>query len=532
MNLLSISPQIPVVSAPVNGTSAPEALKAAGETVGGLGQQIHRLGHGDHVCLIYETFEEQMAALVPFFQEGLARGECCAYIVDERTAEEVAAALAARGTDVEAALASGALRFLTKRDAYLRSGAFDPQAMIAFLKQTQDETLAAGFTGLRVTGEMTWALGPETGCERVIEYEALINDFFTGSRSLAICQYNRCRFPAEIIRDTLRTHPVAVVGNEVHENLFYETPEMVLGKESASTRVDWMVTQLQRVRTGERRLVELGEQLSEQAAENARLYREAQEAVLLRDEFLSVASHELKTPLTPLQLKLQGIKREAARSPGGQVPSSQVVRAVDGAEQQVRKLAGLVNELLDVARLTEGRLSLSPEGVDLPQLLGDVVGRFAPEAARAECPLRLEVAAGIVGTWDRQRLEQIITNLLTNALKYGAGRPVSLEARVDGGLACIDVRDEGIGIAPESLERIFGKFERAVPERHYGGLGLGLYIAQQLAHAMGGEIRVQSRLGEGSVFTVLLPLSVGPWQEVAGNKKAAGPELRTPGLQA
>jgi signal transduction histidine kinase len=527
MHLLAIPPPTPARASLLEGTSAPEALKAAGESVGGLAQQIHRLDHGDHVCLIYETFEEQMAALVPFFQEGLARGECCAYIVDERTADEVAAALAAEGTDVEAARAGGALLFLTKRDAYLRSGAFDPQAMVAFIQQTQDDALAAGFTGLRVTGEMTWALGSETGCDRLIEYEALINRFFTGSRSLAICQYNRGRFPADIIRDTLRTHPMAVVGNEVHENLFYETPEMVLGTESAATRVDWMVSQLQRVRSGERRLVELGEQLAEQAAENARLYREAQEAVLLRDEFLSVASHELKTPLTPLQLKLQGIKREATRGPGGQVPAEQVVRAVEGAEQQVRKLAGLVNELLDVARLTEGRLALAPEPVDLAELLGDVEGRFAPEAAKMGSPLRARSAPGVVGTWDRQRLEQIVTNLLTNALKYGAGRPVSLEARVVGPQAWIQVRDEGIGIAPENLGRIFGKFERAVPERHYGGLGLGLYIAQQLAHAMGGEIRVESRLGEGSVFTVVLPLTVSVWLERPGNTKAGGAGFRT-----
>jgi signal transduction histidine kinase len=515
----------------VPGASAPEALRVAGETVGDLSQQLHGLHQGDHVCLIYDSFEEQMEAMVPFFQDGLSRGERCGYIVDERDAEEVTAALARGGIDMEAALERGAFLFLTKREAYLRSGAFDPRLMVAFLQQTQDETLAAGFTGLRVTGEMTWALGPELGCERLIEYEALINRFFQGSRSLAICQYNRRRFPAELIRDTLRTHPVAVVGREVHENLFYETPEMVLGQESASTRVDWMVDQLQRVRRGERRLVELGEQLARQAAENARLYREAQAAVRLRDEFLSVATHELKTPLTPLHLKLQGIKREAERSPGETMPSAQVVRAVEGAEGQVRKLAVLVNELLDVARLTEGRLTLAPESVDLPGLLGEVAGRFAPEAVKAGCALRVCAPAGVVGLWDRQRLEQVVTNLLTNALKYGAGKPVSLEAQVVGAHAWIHVRDEGIGIAPRNLERIFGKFERAVPERHYGGLGLGLYIAQQLAHAMGGEIRVASTLGEGSVFTVVLPLTPRERNEVLENTKADGPESRTAGLR-
>jgi signal transduction histidine kinase len=280
------------------------------------------------------------------------------------------------------------------------------------------------------------------------------------------------------------------------------------------------------VRGGERRLVELGEQLAQQAAENARLYREAQKAVRMRDEFLSVASHELKTPLTPLHLKLQGIKREAERSPDGHMPGAQVVRAVEGAEQQVRKLAVLVNELLDVARLTEGRLTLAPEKVDVSQLLGELAGRFAPEAARMKCALRVDAPPGVVGSWDRQRLEQIVTNLLTNALKYGSGRPVTLTARQVGNQAWLLVRDEGIGIAPESLGRIFGKFERAVPERHYGGLGLGLYIAQQLAHAMGGEIRVESRVGEGSVFTVVLPLSTCPWKGAARDDDFNAPALR------
>jgi PAS domain S-box-containing protein len=219
--------------------------------VANLARQIEHTGKGDHICLVYETFAEQMATVTTFLKAGLARGERCVYLVDDRTADAITEALEASGFDVAAEQARGAFQLLTKRDAYLRAGAFDPQAMVAFLGETEAKALADGYTGLCITGEMTWALGPETGCERLIEYETLLNDYFPGSRSSAICQYNRQRFPATITRDVLRTHPVVVVGDMVCRNLFFEPPAMVLGDDSVAGRVDWMIAQLQRARAAE-----------------------------------------------------------------------------------------------------------------------------------------------------------------------------------------------------------------------------------------------------------------------------------------
>jgi PAS domain S-box-containing protein len=246
------------------------------------------------------------------------------------------------------------------------------------------------------------------------------------------------------------------------------------------------------------------------ALEGARLFQDAQRAVRLRDDFLAVASHELKTPLTPLRLHLQGLRRVVEASEGLPVEAGRVLRAVHGCEAQVRKLAGLVDDLLDVSRLAKGRLSLHLEPVDLLAVMRDVVEQLAPEAARAGC--RVEVGEGppVVGRWDRVRLEQVVTNLLTNALKYGARKPVLLRAWREGALARLLVRDEGIGIAPEHRARIFGKFERAVSDRHYGGLGLGLHITQQIVHALGGEMGLESEPGRGASFTVVLPLEGAP----------------------
>jgi PAS domain S-box-containing protein len=250
------------------------------------------------------------------------------------------------------------------------------------------------------------------------------------------------------------------------------------------------------------------EDLARRAAlsvENARLYREAQDAVRLRDEFLSIASHELKTPLTPLSLKLQMLASEARRQ-----PESPFRRAVEDyiavGSRQVKKLTELVNDLLDVARIAGGKLRLELEEVELGALVREVVTRYEPEAARAGSKLTLEEASGAVtGHWDRLRLEQVITNLVDNAIKYGSGKPIHVSLSADAGRARLRVRDEGIGISPEHLSRIFERFERAVSERHYGGLGLGLYITRTIVEALGGSIQVESTPGLGATFTVVLP---------------------------
>jgi signal transduction histidine kinase len=239
--------------------------------------------------------------------------------------------------------------------------------------------------------------------------------------------------------------------------------------------------------------------------EQRRLYQEAQEAIRVRDEFLSVASHELKTPLTPLSLRLQALAQETERQPDS--PYVQKVRAsVEVGRRQVTKLATLIGDLLDVSRIVAGRLRLEREDVDLAGVVRDVASRYELHATRVGSPLRVDVPGVVQGRWDALRVEQVVTNLVDNAIKYGAGKPVHIRLVVEAGDASLVVQDEGIGIAPEHLSRIFGRFERAVSERNYGGLGLGLYISKTLVEAMGGEIRVASTPGQGATFTVRLPL--------------------------
>ncbi|NPC83262.1 GAF domain-containing protein, partial [Pyxidicoccus fallax] len=265
--------------------------------------------------------------------------------------------------------------------------------------------------------------------------------------------------------------------------------------------------------------VPLGAELAHRAAlsmENARLYREAQEAIRLRDEFMSIASHELKTPLTPLSLKLQALARELARHPDA-IPRRVVESYLEVGTRQVKKLSELVGDLLDVSRITTGRVTVTLEDVDVDALVREVLARYEPQAARAGSTLQLDCrASGFVGRWDRLRLEQVITNLVDNAVKYGSGNPIHVCLEETPGGARLKVRDEGIGIDPEYLPRLFGRFERAVSERHYGGLGLGLYITRTLVEMMGGHVRVESEPGKGSTFTVELPRDSSAFVASAG----------------
>ena len=240
------------------------------------------------------------------------------------------------------------------------------------------------------------------------------------------------------------------------------------------------------------------------AIDNARLYREARQAIHLREEFLSIASHELKTPITALQLQVQSLRKALDRSPGG-VSAERLRNGLEVVDRQVKRQTRLIHELLDVSRITAGKLELNLEPLDLGALVREVAERFEPELARTGTPLELALAEDASGQWDRLRLDQVLTNLLSNAVKYGRGNPVRVELSATPEAVRVDVRDSGIGIGAEHVSRLFHRFERAVSERNYGGFGLGLWIARQMVEVLGGHITVRSELGVGSTFSVELP---------------------------
>jgi PAS domain S-box-containing protein len=255
--------------------------------------------------------------------------------------------------------------------------------------------------------------------------------------------------------------------------------------------------------------------------ERARLFRQAQEEVRERDEFLSIASHELRTPVTALQLQLQLLQRAAGRSGGP--GAATLAHKFAALERQCRRIAVLVNELLDVSRLRLGRLDLRREELDLADVARDTVSSLQEEGVRLGSRIEVSAPSTVTGKWDRVRIEQVITNLLSNALKFGKGKPIRVRVAGDGASARLSVSDEGIGIERSDHARVFERFERAVPTHHFGGLGLGLYISREIVQAHGGTIRLESEPGAGTTFTIELPREP---PVVASESASANAELR------
>jgi signal transduction histidine kinase len=241
-------------------------------------------------------------------------------------------------------------------------------------------------------------------------------------------------------------------------------------------------------------------------ADNARLYAEAQTAVRARDEFLSIASHELKTPLTSLYLVVESVQRHLPQIVDRSLSIEWFDHRLRLIGRHVERLGRLVDELLDLSRLLAGKFRLEVEWVDLGELVREVSERLLGPGSPPPVRVDLDIVQRVAGRWDRLRVEQVFTNLLSNAMKYGAGRPIEVAATSNGRVASLRVTDHGVGIAVEDQRRIFERFERAASTSHVPGLGLGLFIALQIVEAMGGTIRVASAIGQGSTFTVELPL--------------------------
>lgn len=475
----------------------PDMVQNNASEVTSLEAQISELSHGDHVCMIYESREEQIAGAVPFIRDGLERNERCVYIADDSTIQDARAALTAVGIDVEKETARGALSLMTKRDSYLRSGDFDPVGMVSFLEQTVERALADGFAGFRVTGEMTWALGCEHGCERLIEYEARLNNFFPRSRALAICQYNRKRFSPHVIYNILRTHPRAVIGRNVCSNLYYEPPEAVLKDQSIAEKVDWMLQQLRKAREIELQIARFNATLEAKVAEKTSSLEEAREQL---QTFCYTMAHDLRSPLRTIESYAEMVVQDH----GAQLDT-------DGRSylERIRKAAtrlqSLVGDLLSYAQVLRSDVGLEP--IEARPFLELAVLEFKQSAAGRNAELEMRCKPGWV-TGHRATLNGVVLNLLSNAAKFVAEgkRPRIIVATEESGdFLRISVADNGVGVPLEAQDRLFRPFERLHPRHAFEGSGMGLAIVKKSVERMGGRVGVESVPERGSRFWFELP---------------------------
>jgi PAS domain S-box-containing protein len=259
-------------------------------------------------------------------------------------------------------------------------------------------------------------------------------------------------------------------------------------------------------RTYTRSDMDLVEELARRAAlavDNARLYRHARDAIAARDEFLSVAAHEIRGPTNAIHMAVQSVRQ--AKVPEGALP-----RVVGIIERQDLRLSQFVDELLEVGRIQAGALRLAFEDVDLGSVVHEVVARLGPQLSRSGSSLTVTDGSKVVGQWDKDRVDQVVYNLISNAIKFGLGKPIDVSVGVRDGHAILTTRDHGMGISPDVRSRLFKPFERGVSGRHFGGLGLGLYIVKTIVEALGGSVTLETEPGVGSTIMVDLPQTQVP----------------------
>jgi signal transduction histidine kinase len=302
---------------------------------------------------------------------------------------------------------------------------------------------------------------------------------------------------AELMRGTERTRAIPIVfvsaaGREL--NYAFR------GYESGA--VDFLYKPLEphTVRSKVNVFVELYRQRQQLQLAQAQLQR----AVRMRDDFLSMISHELRNPLNSVYLQAQ-VRRKMLSGPTPP-DNAAMLRTVERDERQIRSMVRLLDDMLDVSRLRTGKLAIAPAPFDLAESAHAVVEAMQEQARQKGVAITLDAPDALPLEGDEFRIEQVINNLLTNALRYGEGKPVTVTVTAAGGEARVCVRDQGMGIAPEDQERIFEQFERTDGAAQVAGLGLGLYIARQIAQAHGGQLQVHSRPGEGAEFVLSLPL--------------------------
>ncbi|MDK6079820.1 hybrid sensor histidine kinase/response regulator [Massilia varians] len=324
---------------------------------------------------------------------------------------------------------------------------------------------------------------------------------------------------AELMRGTERTRNIPIVfvsaaGRELNYAFKgYETGAVdflykPLDPDAVRSKVNVFVTLDQQRRQMQRQMAAIERSRQEQETllrELNQTQEELQRSLRMRDEFMSLVAHELRTPLNTLFLEAQMRSLQLKRGTLATIKPDQFEAMIKRDERQIKAMIRLIDDMLDVSRMRSGQLSIRPGQVQLMDLLERVVSDLSLQAAATGCKLSLQPHPPVEGCWDEFRIEQVVVNLLTNALRYGGGQPVEVSVQYADDTVRIDVRDEGKGIAQSDLERIFEPYERGARNGEPKGLGLGLYISRQLAISHGGELRVTSKPGEGSTFSLILP---------------------------
>jgi signal transduction histidine kinase len=451
-------------------------MSSAASSPSGI-QAVGTIPFGSHFCQFYRTKEDLVDSLVPFFEAGLRNNEMCMWVTSEPLeAEEATALMREAMPDFERFLANGQIEIWNHRDWYLKNGEQHPSEVLQGWIDREKRALDRGFSGFRLTGNTFWV--ERSGWHEFVEYESTVNEAFRRFRIIALCSYSLDRCCAEDVLDVCRNHQFALTRRQGEWELI-ESSSLKMAKDD---------------------LKKLNEELEHRVAERT---MELQGALRSRDEFLAMLGHELRNPLAPIRNAAQVMRLIGPSDP-------HLTRARDVIDRQVGQLSRIVDDLLDVSRVTQGKVELQKERIDLATALAQAVETSRPLIDGRRHTLTLSLPAAPVHLMaDLTRLSQVVANLLNNAAKYmEEGGRICLTAERDGGEVVIRVKDAGVGIPREMLSRVFEPFTQLHRSlaRSEGGLGIGLALVRSLVELHGGSVKAHSEgLGRGSEFVVRLP---------------------------
>ena len=463
---------------------------------------LERLGPHDHLCSIYESPEDHYAVAIPFIRIGLDRGEKCIYIADDGTVGDVRQAMESEGIDVDRASASKALVLATKEQAYLEHGSFDPDWMFSFWKEATQLAISEGFSALRATGETEWVLRGGRGLERWMEYESKLTHTLSESNCSALCQYNRCLFPPELILDVIRTHPMVIYDSAVCQNLYHVPPAEFLGTNQTAREVERLLTN---IRERERVEAALREQLTERKqAEEALRDAQAELAhvtrVMTMGELTASIAHEINQPLAAVVTNANAGLRWLA----GPIPNLSEARE---ALARITRDGKRASDVIGRIRALVKKSSTEKAGLDLNEAIQEVVVLVQSEIQKSEVTLQMELAIDlpqILG--NRVQLQQVILNLVMNSIEAMSAvtdrsRDLLIRScKYESDKVLVAAQDSGIGIDSQNLEKIFDAFYTTKSQ----GMGMGLAISRSIVESHGGRLWAVPNIGPGATFQFTL----------------------------
>jgi signal transduction histidine kinase len=458
--------------------------------------------HSDHAVQFYDDDQFLVTAVSKYAHAGLSQGHPVVIIATPSHRDALVDRLHTLGIDAGRAERDQTLTLLDARvtlDGFMVDGLPDADRFVSTVGALVSRRRAAFPSApLRAFGEMVDLLWADANPEAAYRLEALWNALAETHQFSLLCAYAMSRF-----------HGVAHAGRFVDvcdQHAEVRPVESWTVADEFDPRRREIARLQQRARSLEAEIEHrkrLEQALREALDEGQRTEALLQDALRSRDDFISIASHELRNPLHAVHLQVLSVLQAAQR---GELTPEWALARLGRTNDSITRLGRLLDNLLDVSRITAGRLTLEWEDVDFREIVQAVVDRSREQAGAVPVTVRAE---SIVGRWDRLRLDQIVTNLLSNALKYGAARPVAIRLSGTAEAATLEVEDHGIGIDEAQRVRLFARFERGLPSRRESGFGLGLWITRQIVQAMGGTIAVSSRPGAGSVFSVVLPRQIG-----------------------